>query len=270
MRNYRVLNLGQAPSACPEMTQDAFNEAASAQSEAWIASGKNTQAGICGVVNGRIMQECRFPDGYASTQSAALSDPPPPSCDVLWAQRQQQASMGRRRLGQAAQAPAGVKPITDAAFGEVLAAPKAVALFFSPGCPYSQKFMPIYQGIAPQFPDVLFASVNVDQDVKNAGTYKVRMLPTAVFFVGGKEVNRIDGVQDQGDFTGEMGRAFSGQAPGAATPAPAPAATAPPRSGTLVEATAAPPPSSPLPLILGGVATLGVLGVIGYLVLGGK
>lgn len=267
MMSYRVVNLlGQAPSACPEMTQDAFTDAADAQKEAWLASDKKTQAGICGVVNGRVMQECRFPDGYASTQNVALSDTAPPSCDALWAQRQQQPSMGRR-LGQA-QAPVSVKELGDAAFGEVLAAPKAVALFHSLGCPYSRAFMPIYQGIAAQYPDVLFTAVNVDQAPQNAGTYKVRMLPTAVFFVNGKEVNRIDGVQDQGDFVGEMGRAFAGQSPGPA--APAPEATAPPRSGTLVEAVVPPPSPSPLPLILGGVATAGVLGVIGYLIFGGK
>lgn len=154
--------------------------------------------------------------------------------------------------------------ITDATFNQILAAPKAVVKFYSPGCPYSRKFAPIYEAVAPQYPDVFFASVNVDQDVQQAGVNKVQMLPTVVFFVNGKAVGRIDGVQDQGDFLQEMGKAFSG-APAAPQPSPAPAApqeaSVSPRSGTLVDM---PQPASPVPYVLGGAAAVVALGTAAY------
>lgn len=154
-----------------------------------------------------------------------------------------------------------VKPLSDQALVEALAStPKAVVKFYRPSCPYSQKFAPIYEAVAAQYPDVLFAAVNVDQDVQQAGANKVQMLPTVVFFVNGKAVGRIDGVQDQGDFLSEMGKAFSAT-PGAVQPAAQAAVPTSPRSGTLVAIEA---PPSVLPYVLGGVAAAGVLGVAAY------
>jgi thioredoxin-like negative regulator of GroEL len=164
-------------------------------------------------------------------------------------------------LGQAAGQGIGVKAMGDQELVAAIAsAPKAVAIFYSPNCPYSRKFLPIYEALAPQYPDVLFASVNVDQHVQQAGLNKVQMLPTVVFFVNGKPVGRIDGVQEQSDFIAEMGKAFSG------TPAAA-AATPSPRSGTLVaiEPSAA---AKVVPYVLGGAVVLGVLGAAGYLIFG--
>jgi thiol-disulfide isomerase/thioredoxin len=258
----RGRRLGQTPApACPNMTQEGFDAASKLQTDAWSTSGKNTLVSVCATVNGRIMQECRFPDGYASAQNVAATEAAPPTCEVQWAQRQSAPAMQGRRLAQAA-APGAAKAIGDADFGQVLAAPKAVAMFYSPNCPYSRAFMPIYQGLAAQNPDVLFATVNVDQYIQNAGKYKTRMLPTVVFFVNGQEVGRIDGVQEQSDFVVEMSRAFAGQAPAAAA-----TAAAPPRGGTLVESSTIPTPSA-VPIILGSVAALGLLGAIGYAIFG--
>lgn len=264
--------LGQAAPAaapapsCPPMSSAEFATAASAQNEAWEAVGRNTLVSLCAQVDGRYMQECHFPDGYASAQDAPLSGPPPATCEVLWAQRQASGApaMAGRMLGQAA---SGVKPVSDAEFSQVLAAPKAVALFYSPMCPYSQKFLPIYQAIGSQPSDVLFTSTDVTTSQQNAGKYKVRMLPTAVFFVNGQEVNRIDGVQEQSDFTAEMARAFSGQA----APTPQAEAAAPARSGTLATAVPTEKPATPIvPLVLGGLVGLGLLGAIGYAIFGKK
>lgn len=255
------LRLGQAVGVCPEMSQEAFAAASAAQISAWESSGKSILVSVCGVVNGRTMQECHFPDGYASAQDVAASGAAPATCEAQWAERQSAPAMSGRRLGQAP-ATGGAKEISDAEFAQVLSAPKAVAMFYSPGCPYSQKFLPKYQALAAQYPDVLFVAVNVDQHIQNAGKYKVRMLPTVVFFVNGQEVGRIDGVQEQSDFTVEMSRAFAGQAP-----APAAEAAAPPRGGTLVESATVPAPS-PVPVILGTVAGLGLLGALGYMIFG--
>lgn len=145
-----------------------------------------------------------------------------------------------------------VQEIPDAAFGQVLAAPKAVVKFYSPNCPYSRKFGPIYEAVGPGYPDVLFAAVNVDQNIQNAAQYRFSMLPTVIFFANGKEVARAEGIQDQGDFLSEMSRAFSG------TPAQAP--TVQPQ-GCPMPVVAA-PPSNPLltvGYVLGGVAAVGTL-----------
>lgn len=168
--------------------------------------------------------------------------------------------LGQAAAAAAAGAAAGaaaVRAIGDQDFGQITAAPKAVVMFYSPNCPYSRKFLPIYQAIAPQYPDILFAMVNVDQYVQQAGLNKVQMLPTVVFFAQGKAVGRIDGVQEQSDFLGEMQKAFSGAAPAAAA--------ASPRSGTLV---AIEPVKSSVPYVLGGVAVVGVLGAAAYLLFG--
>ena len=268
--------LGQE-GVCADMTQDQFNDAAKALADGWAESGKNTLTSLCAVVDKqRVMQECHFPDGYASAQSAPVSDPRPKTCDVLWNERQKKG-MGSLRalplqrgtwLGQAAQPPAAppaadaTKAIGDSSFSQVLAAPKAVVMFYSPNCQYSQHFLPIYRTLSTQYTDTPFYLVNVLTDMQNGGTYNVHMLPTIVFFAGGKEVGRIDGAQEQGDFVTEMGRAFTGQAP-------ASAATAPERAGTLLESTAAAVPSTPVgTYVLGGALGLGLLGLAGWAIFG--
>lgn len=169
-------------------------------------------------------------------------------------------------MGQAAAATSKVVELTDAQWSQVTAAPKAVVKFYSPNCPYSRAFAPIYEALAAQYPDVLFAAVNVDTSVQQAGTNKVQMLPTVVYFVSGTAVNRIDGVQDQGDFVAEMNKAFSTGAAPAATPAAAAAAEAP-RAGTLVDVA---PTTSPLLYVAGGAAAVAALGAGAYFLFRGK
>lgn len=170
-------------------------------------------------------------------------------------------------LGQAS-APAAtskVVELTDAQWSQVTSAPKAVVKFYSPSCPYSRAFAPIYESLAAQNPDVLFVAVNVDSSVQQAGANKVQMLPTVVFFMNGTAKGRIDGVQDASDFQQGMTSAFSGAAastPAATSgPAAAPAATAvAPRAGTLVD-------TAPTPVLLyvgGGAAAVALLGTGAY------
>lgn len=173
-------------------------------------------------------------------------------------------------LGQAPAATPTTKVVelTDAQWSQVTAAPKAVVKFYSPNCPYSKAFAPVYDALSLQYPDVLFAAINVDQSVQQAGANKVQMLPTVVFFVNGVAKGRIDGVQDAADFQQGMNSAFSG---GTATPTgtPAPAAgpaVGAPRAGTLVETT----PISPLVYVGGGAAAVAVLGTAAYFLFRGK
>ncbi len=158
-----------------------------------------------------------------------------------------------RILGQTGGAP---QEVGDAGFGQVLSAPKAVALFYSPNCPYSRAFLPIYQALGPQTPGVFFALVNVDQSLQNAGKYQVHMLPTVVFFVNGKEAGRIDGVQSQSDFTATMAQSFGGGAP--AAPAPGSSIQTASTAGCPVVTT-----SSPVTPILWGVGAAAVTAGLG-------
>ena len=169
-------------------------------------------------------------------------------------------------LGQASNAPAQaskVVELTDAQWSQVTAAPKAVVKFYSPNCPYSRAFAPIYESLAAQYPDVLFAAINVDNSVQQAGANKVQMLPTVVFFMQGVAKGRIDGVQDASDFQQGMNAAF-GSAPAGAAPAPAAAA---PRAGTLVDPA---PASHPLLYVAGGATAVAVLGTAAYFLFRGK
>jgi len=173
-------------------------------------------------------------------------------------------TLQRAWLGQAAST-SKVVELTDAQWSQVTAAPKAVVKFYSPNCPYSRAFAPIYESLAAQYPDVLFAAINVDNSVQQAGANKVQMLPTVVFFMQGVAKGRIDGVQDASDFQQGMNAAF-GAAPAGAAAAPAPAAAAP-RAGTLVDPA---PASHPLLYVAGGATAVAVLGTAAYFLFRGK
>jgi len=166
-------------------------------------------------------------------------------------------------LGQTPAPTSKVVELTDAQWSQVTAAPKAVVKFYSPNCPYSKAFAPVYDALALQYPDVLFAAINVDQSVQQAGVNKIQMLPTVIFFVNGVAKGRIDGVQDAGDFQQGMTAAFSG---GSTAPAGTPAAAAATpavgvqRAGTLVETS----PTSPLLYVGGGAAAVALLGTAAY------
>jgi len=150
---------------------------------------------------------------------------------------------------------AGAQEISDSGFGQVLAAPKAIVDFWSPGCPHCVSFKPVFEAVAAQTPDILFAAVNVDDYQQNAAVYQVSGLPTVVFFQNGKEVNRIAGGMEQAGFLNEISKAFSGggtSPQGIARPA-----------GAVIQASS-PSGGSSLPYVLGGAALAGLLGYGAY------
>lgn len=147
---------------------------------------------------------------------------------------------------------AGAKEIGDADFGQALSAPKAIVDFWSPGCPHCIAFKPIFEAVAAQYPDILFAAVNTDNYQQNAAIYQISGLPTVVFLQNGKEVDRmVGGAGSAQEFQAEIAKAFSGggSSPQGLTPA-----------GIAV------PASSPTTLstIVGATALVGVLGAVSY------
>lgn len=147
---------------------------------------------------------------------------------------------------------AAAKEISDADFSQALSAPKAIVDFWSPGCPHCVAFKPIFEAVAAQYPDILFAAVNVDNHQQNAGIYQISGLPTVVFLQNGKEVDRmVGGAGSAGEFQAEIGKAFSGggSSPQGLTPAGVPASA---------------PSSSTLSTIVGATALVGILGAVSY------
>lgn len=134
---------------------------------------------------------------------------------------------------------AGAKEMSDADFGQILSAPKAIVDFGSPGCPHCVAFKPIFESVAGQNPDILFASINTDNYQQNAATYQVSGLPTVVFLENGKEVDRmVGGAGSAGEFQAEIAKAFSGEG--------------------------SPGGSGGFSSLVGGVALVGILGAVSY------
>lgn len=150
---------------------------------------------------------------------------------------------------------------------------KLVAVDFSnPGCPPCRAIHPWWESLVQRYKTVVFCTVMCDDNPEDASQYQIRATPTFVFFVKGKEVERIQGANQQaildviekykgaGGFSGE-GHTLGGAQPQmdffaqlqaqrdaklaqVAAPAPAPAA-APARtpSGSVPSRT----PSGPVP-----------------------
>lgn len=145
---------------------------------------------------------------------------------------------------------AGAQDLSDAAFSQALSAPKAIVDFWSPGCPHCVAFKPIFEAVAGQYPDILFAAVNTDDYQQNAGAYQISGLPTVIFFVNGKEVDRmVGGAGSAGEFQAEIGKAFSGG--GSSPQGLSPGGVSMPASSTLSK-------------IVGATALVGVLGAVSY------
>ncbi|NLZ97328.1 MAG: thioredoxin family protein [Micrococcus sp.] len=60
--------------------------------------------------------------------------------------------------------------------------------FWAPWCTTCLRFSPIFTDVAQQFDDVIFATVNTDEEQELAGIMGVRSLPTLVGFRNGKHV----------------------------------------------------------------------------------
>ncbi len=154
----------------------------------------------------------------------------------------------RRSLG------AGAQDFADSDFAKVLAAPKAIVDFWSPGCPHCMAFKPVFEATAAMYPDILFAAINVDNYQQQAAINQITGLPGIVFFQNGKEVDRVEGGMEQAGFQAEIAKAFSGQGtPGS------------PRPQGMIAAQSS--SSSVLPYVLAGFAGVGALAAGAYFLL---
>lgn len=102
----------------------------------------------------------------------------------------------------AAGAQSGVVPVvlTDSDFATTIAGTDKPVLvdFWAEWCPPCKMMAPAIDGLASDMGDrAVVAKLDVDRSPATAKKYKISALPTIVIFKGGKEVERLVGMQGQ-------------------------------------------------------------------------
>jgi thioredoxin 1 len=54
--------------------------------------------------------------------------------------------------------------------------------FWAPWCGPCQSFAPVYSEISEQYPDIVFAKVNTEEEMELAGHFHIRSIPTLMIF----------------------------------------------------------------------------------------
>lgn len=65
--------------------------------------------------------------------------------------------------------------------------------FWASWCGPCQVMAPVFTEIAKQSEDLLFAKVNTEQAQKVSADANIRSIPTLIFFLHGKEIDRVSG-----------------------------------------------------------------------------
>ncbi len=75
--------------------------------------------------------------------------------------------------------------------------PKAAVLFYASWCPFSQRFLPIFEEQAECYKESCRRVVVDDLD-ELVDKYKIEVYPTVLFFENGKITKRLDGLHGIG------------------------------------------------------------------------
>ena len=70
--------------------------------------------------------------------------------------------------------------LTQENFDEYFAKPLLAIEFWAPWCEPCHDFSRIYTAAATKYPDIIFAKINVDQEVELAKDFTIRSVPTLV------------------------------------------------------------------------------------------
>ena len=103
----------------------------------------------------------------------------------------------------------GPLTVTDATFSaEVERSPLPVLVdMWAPWCGPCRMIAPSLDELATEMAGrVRFAKLNVDENPTTASRFNVRSIPALLVFVGGREVDRIVGVQPKSEIAGRLRR----------------------------------------------------------------
>ena len=105
--------------------------------------------------------------------------------------------------GRCKQPLSGMKPVTvtDASFNEVERSPLPVLLdVWAPWCGPCRYLAPVMDELATELAgQILVAKLNVDESPATASRFNIQSIPTVLVFHGGKEVDRIVGIQPKSE-----------------------------------------------------------------------
>lgn len=95
-----------------------------------------------------------------------------------------------------------MRELTLATLGETVQRHETVVVkFWAPWCTTCARFAPIFTDVAANFHDVIFATVNTDEQQDLAAIMGIQSLPTVVAFRKGKHVFAKSGVTTRRQLT---------------------------------------------------------------------
>jgi len=140
-----------------------------------------------------------------------------PSCGVTNRVPMDQVERGLQPVCGRCKSPVPIKlapvTITDATFSaDVEQSPLPVVLdMWAAWCGPCQKVAPVIDALASEMGGrVRFGKLNVDENPATASRFNVRSIPTLLVFKGGKEVDRIVGVQPKSEIARRVERVTAG------------------------------------------------------------
>jgi thioredoxin len=74
---------------------------------------------------------------------------------------------------------------------------KVLVDYWAPWCGPCKTLIPRLESIEPNYPNVTFVKVNVDENQESCMELGIRSVPTIIIYEGQKTVNRSSGVQSE-------------------------------------------------------------------------
>jgi len=102
--------------------------------------------------------------------------------------------------------------ITDATFSSTIASGVTLVDFWAPWCTPCLMLAPALEKVAQQFDgQAQVGKINVDSNPSTAANFNVRGIPTLILFRDGQEVERLVGVQTEGELASIIKRNITSQ-----------------------------------------------------------